>query len=68
MKDGIYLICNDYEVVGIRKNRPNLKGGEIAILLDIAIPDTYFRQYGPTAYITLNEPVPTVVNIKYEPD
>jgi hypothetical protein len=42
MKEVIWLAVSPYGVESMRKNQPNLKGGEIAVKLEIEVADTAF--------------------------
>lgn len=70
MKDSIYLTCNRNGVTGYRKSKPSLNSGEVAIRIDILVPNSYFDRFVPTATITLPDPPPLTdndISVSYDP-
>jgi hypothetical protein len=65
MKEIAYLILSKRGTVGLRKNSPSLARGEIAVRLELDVPDSLFRDYIPTARLSIEadqvvRPEPTV--------
>jgi hypothetical protein len=54
MKQTIFLAINRRGTMRLTKNSPGLDRGEIAIRLELNIPDSLFRDYIPTARLTID--------------
>lgn len=53
MRDTIYLILEKTGAVGIRKGRPNLNAGQVAVRLQITISDGFFDRFIPDVSIDI---------------
>lgn len=54
MNETGYLVLNKRGIVGYRKTTPALKRGEIAVRLEVDVPDTLFLDYIPTARLVVD--------------
>jgi hypothetical protein len=53
MKDTCYLVLNSAGVQTLRKTRPNLSAGQVAVRLVVEVDDSYFRRAIPTAELVI---------------
>lgn len=53
MKEKIYLVADRRRVVDMRKMKPDLDGGQVAIQLEIEIPPSYFDRLAPTVKVRI---------------
>lgn len=54
MKDTIWLICNSNGVTKMLKSEPKCAKGEIAITVNVRVPDEAFKEWKPTATLQLS--------------
>lgn len=55
MQDTVYLIVNENGAKAMRKTRPDLAGGEVAVRLRLEVPDEFFHRAIPEARIVFPE-------------
>lgn len=55
MKDVAYLIITKSGVQALRKTRPQLNSGEVAVRLRLTVPDEFFERIIPDAEIIIPE-------------
>lgn len=55
MKDQIYIIMNRKGAVAMRKTKPQLNSGEVAIKLGLKITDDFFDRFIPEAQFDIPE-------------
>lgn len=53
MKDTIYLIMDRNGVQALRKTRPKLAAGQVAVRLAVEVDDAYFHRAIPTAELVV---------------
>jgi hypothetical protein len=53
MKDVCYLVLNSAGIQSLRKTRPALSAGQVAVRLVVEVDDSYFRRAIPTAELTI---------------
>lgn len=69
MKDSIYIICDRNGVKDLRKSKPTLTSGQVAVRINVEIPVGYFDRFIPVATVKLPEPPPlTEISIEYDPE
>lgn len=55
MKGNGYLVVSRTKVVTFRKTKPSLKGGEVAIRLNVTVDDRFFNQVAPVIDIAIGD-------------
>lgn len=55
MKTSTYLILTRTGIVGIRKNKPYLTSGQVAVKLEIEVSDQFFDRFVPTAKLNIKD-------------
>lgn len=55
MKDTAYLIITKAGVSNLRKTRPKLNSGEVAVRLRLTVPDEFFERIIPDAELIIPE-------------
>ena len=55
MKDSAYLIIEKGGIQMLRKNRPDLHAGQVAVKIQVDVSDAYFDRHIPQAHLTLAE-------------
>ena len=53
MKDTCYLVIDERGVQALRKTRPDLSSGQVAIRLHVNVSDRFFHRAIPTAELTV---------------
>ncbi len=55
MRDSAFLIIEKGGIQMLRKNRPDLHAGQVAVKVHVDVADEYFDRYIPQAHLTLAE-------------
>jgi hypothetical protein len=51
MKDTVYITMNRSGAVSMRKSKPKLNSGQVAVRINLAVPDTFFDRFIPEVNI-----------------
>lgn len=55
MRDSAYLIINQDKIVAMRKQKPQLSSGQVAVQVHVNLPDAYFKRFIPEATLEIPE-------------
>lgn len=66
MKSFTYLILSKTGIVGVRKNKPYLTSGQVAIKLNVEVSDKFFERFVPSVILKIPDHKVIEPNIKVE--